>query len=112
MFRAHIMRGDRNAAEETESHRRVAERVMPRRTHGAEAAARPGAERAVDAVENGARCGGRSIPRAFTRDGVGIEPAAALLGESPNLADVRGIMRERELVLRCMPRLDVLDPLK
>ena len=43
-----VVRAERDVAEETEAHRRVAQRVMARRPHGAEASPRSVAEREVD----------------------------------------------------------------
>src|SRR5262249_31590067 len=57
-----VVRADGHVAEQTEAHRARAERVMSWRAHRTEAARRTAAERAVDAVQNGAGSRGRGVP--------------------------------------------------
>src|SRR5512140_3089064 len=82
---------------------------MPRRTNGAEASSRTDAEREVDSVEHRTRRRCRRVPRASTRDGVGVEATTTGGNEFPNLLDVADVVRQPQFVDRRVARFDVLN---
>ena len=82
---------------------------MTGRANAAEASSRTIAECQVDRVEDRSGTRGRGVPRPLAFYGIGVESPAALLGDGANLLDVREIVHQRQLVLRRMSRLDVMD---
>jgi hypothetical protein len=106
------VRADGDVAEQAEPHARVAQCVMSRRTHGAEAAPRSRTERQVERVEHRAGAGRARRPRPLADEGVGVEPCTTRRGELLHHVDVRRVVREHELVGRRVARLAMLEPLE
>src|SRR2546423_988864 len=67
-----VVSADSDIPKQTETHRRTAQRVMSRRSHGAEAAARSVAECQIDAVQHGTGAGCGGVPRSVAGDGVSL----------------------------------------
>ena len=105
MRQARVVRRERDVAENAEAHRRIADRVMPRRTHGGEAAHGTPIEGHVHRVEHAAGGRGGREPRALARDGVGVELPAARERNGLNSSDIFRVVHERELLRRRVPPL-------
>ena len=112
VFRARVMRGARNAPENAEAHRTIAQRVVTGRPNGAKAARVRTGGGAVNGIENASRRGGGGEPASLACHSVDIEAAAALGGDALHQRNVRGIVTEGELIRRCVTAFHVLDPME
>jgi len=88
------------------------DRVVARRAHSAKAARIDGCHREIYGFENAPRGRRGGIPRSTAGHGIGVQPAASLLGDYSDGANVGGIVRQLELLDRGVPSLHVLDFVK
>jgi hypothetical protein len=107
-----VVRTDGDRAEEAKAHRTIREGVVSRGADRAEAANGVARKGEIDSVEHGTSSGSGRVPRSFAGDGVGIETSASRVDQRFHHSDVAAVVRERELVFRRMPALDVLESLK
>src|SRR4051812_27822810 len=105
MLPARVLGADGDAAEETESHRSIAQRMMAGRANGAEAPHGAAVESHVDCIEDSTRRRCRRVPRAFADDGVGIEATSSTPYDGAHVRDVFRIVYEGELVVVRMTSL-------
>ena len=109
---ARVMRSDRDVSEEAESHCAIIDCVVSGWSHRRKAAWMNAADREIDRGQDATGARSCRFPRAAALDGVGIESAAALLGEHSHRAHVRGVMRELEFLHSGVATFDVLDTMK
>jgi hypothetical protein len=103
-----MMGADGDVTEETESHPRIPERMMSRRTHGAEGT-RVAVHSHVDGIEQTAHRGAGSIPRAVTDHRVRVECAAAPTREILHFVHVSRVVRQQQVVFDRMTTFVVLE---
>jgi len=108
VYRLRIVRGNCDIAEQAESHRARFERVMSRRTDGAERS-RARISGAVYSCKCATGAGSRGAPGAFARDSVGIEIAAADSGDLLNGTEILGAVHESDFLHRRVPAFELLD---
>lgn len=106
MPRTSVVRAERHAAKETETHAAIAERVVSGRSNRAEAARVRTGEREVDSLEHRSRRRARRVPGSFGCYGISIELTAARCYEPLNCIDIGWIVDEGEFfdgrVARCV----------
>lgn len=105
----HVVRANRDVAEEAESHRAIVERVMSRRADRAKTSRVHSLPCEVDRIEHAAGRGRGGVPRAFAGNRVCIEPTTTRFGHRFDRCDVRGIVCQRHLVGRGVPPFSMLD---
>jgi len=109
MLRPGVVRTERNVAEEAETHAASGERVVARRTHGAEASSSLAGESEIDGVQYTARTRSRGVPRTFAYECVRIERTAPGKRHLLHASHIQGIVYERKLFRVCMATLDMLQ---
>ena len=107
-----VVRRAGDASENAETHRAVAQRVMTRRAHRAEAPVIRSGCGEIDSHEDGARRRRRGVPAPLARDRIGVETASAGRRNRSDRLDVRRIVAERQLLGRRVPALEMFDSMK
>lgn len=98
MILERVVGGNRHISEKTKPHRPIPQRMMPRRSHGGEAALRAPVEGHIHTIEHASRTRRRRIPRSLADDRVRIEPTAAGEHQILDARDVGPIVGKGEFV--------------
>ena len=109
---ARVVSGNRNVAEQTESHRAIADRVMAGRSHSAETARIDAVHREIDSGEYAASASSRGVPGATALYRVGIESSPTLLGKHANRGHIRGIVGQLQLLSGRVSAFEVFNLMK
>lgn len=109
---AGVMRGNRDIAEQAETHRACADRMVAGRPDRGEVSRVNSGDGEVHPHQYAASPGSRGIPRSRTDYRVGIEPAAASVHDLPDSRDVSRVVGELQLVNGRVSSLEVIDGMK